>query len=187
MAPKRRGGITKRVERRTPPPPKRSRAVSVDTPQLAISSHARPLSERIRKRVAASVVGSTDEPQHNDGPLVNTMKKKWGRGKVSAKDVAEIFDGATKQGASGLPRMSSLDHPQNLHRSLVAACGQPAGVSAFFWAWIPMLSGKVLHPFLLPPPHVLFFTIREYGIMVGKINTWSNRCGERILGQYPSY
>jgi hypothetical protein len=46
--------------------------------------------------------------------------------------------------------MSSLDHPQNLHRSLVAAFGHPVGAPEFFWAWIPMLNGKVLHPFLLP-------------------------------------
>ena len=62
---------------------------------------------------------------HAEKPLNTVLKKKWGKGQVSAKDVAEIFDGASKQGAAGVPKMSSLDHPQNLLRSLVSAFGHP--------------------------------------------------------------
>ena len=78
------------------------------------------------------------------------MKKKWGKGLVSAKDVAEIFNAANDQGAADVPQLSSMDHPQNLHRSLTAAFGHPDGAPEFFWGLIPVKGGTTLHPFLLP-------------------------------------
>ena len=127
---KKLGGVCKRVQQKEPPAPKRSRADSSERPQEASSSSSRPVSGGIRKRVAAAQ-RSAGPPKHGDTPLTTVMKKKWGKGKVSATYVAEIFDGAERQGASGLRKMASLDHPQNLHRSLVAAFGHPLGAPDF--------------------------------------------------------
>ena len=147
MPPKKLGGIRKRVAQEVPIEPKKSKKDSIKRPQNASASSSCPLAGGIQSRVAAAQ--RSDEQPHEDKPLNETMKRKWGSGKLSAKDVAEVFDGASKQGAANVPNMSSLNHPQNLHRSLVAAFGHPVGAPEFFWASIPMRTGKVLHPFLL--------------------------------------
>ena len=87
---------------------------------------------------------SNTEADHNQGdkPLTKVMKQKWGKGKISAKDVAEVFNAADAQGAVGVPQLSSMNHPQNLHRSLVSAFGHPEGAPEFFWSYIPLKGGS---------------------------------------------
>ena len=135
---------------------------SSDVSQSASSSSAGPLRGGIRQRIAKS--GAIEAEQHDepaDRPLNITMKKKWGKGKIFAKDVAEVFDAAREQGAVGIPELSSMDHPQNLHRSLVSAFGHPAGAPEFFWSMIRLKSGKTSYPFLLP--HMWFASL--FGMM----------------------
>ena len=76
---------------------------------------------------------------------------------MPAKDVAEVFIAAGEQGAQGVPQLSSLNKPQNLHRSLVSAFGHPVGAPDLFWSYIPLKGGKSLHPFLLP--HMWFASL----------------------------
>ena len=155
MAPK--GGIRKRVIPDEAPTAKKPRAPG-DFSDVASSSSARPLSRGIRSRVATPDSTTNADLRIEDKPLNTTMKKKWGKGRISAKDVAEVFDAADKQGAVGVPKLSSMNNPQNLHRSLTSAFGHPEGAPEFFWAHIPLKSGKKsLHPFLLP--HMWFSTL----------------------------
>ena len=81
--------------------------------QSSSSSHR---SGGIRRRVADCSAGSDAK-----NPLIDTVKLKCGKGKVSAKDVEEVIGGATAKGASQLPSLSSPAHPQNFQRSLKAA------------------------------------------------------------------
>ena len=78
------------------------------------------------------------------------VRRLWGAhhwwGKVSAKDGEEIIGGATAQGASQLPSLSSPAHPQNFQRSLKAALGYPGGAPRFTWARIPTTSGDRSYP-----------------------------------------
>ena len=147
MPPKRIGGIRQRLgiaQRPVRPREDLPDAMPVQPPR-------RRGGIRARMNVAKSKPKkSILRQQQAKGPLVKTLKRKWGLGKISAKDVAEIFDGARQQGASNVPTLSSLDQPQHLHRSLVAAFGHPAGAPEFFWAEIPTKSGPTMHPFLLP-------------------------------------
>ena len=108
MAPK--GGIRKRVIPNEAP--------SAKQPKASSSSSACPLRGGIRSRVATPDIIADVDPVSEDKPLNKTMAQKWGKGRVSAKDVAEVFNAAAKQGAEGVPKMSSMSNPQNLHRSL---------------------------------------------------------------------
>ena len=98
-----------------------------------------------RRRVAESSAGSGAK-----NPLIDTVKLTWGKGKVSAKDVEEIVGGATAQGASQLPSLSSTAHPHNFQRPLKAGLGYPRGAPRFTWARIPTTSGDRFHPLLCP-------------------------------------
>ena len=121
---------------------------SSDVSQSASSSSAGPLRGGIRQRMAkAEAIEAVNNDEPADRPLNVPMKKKWGKGRISAKDVAEVFEAARDQGAVGVPKLSSMNHPQNLHRSLVSAFGHPAGAPEFFWSMIPLKSGKTSHPF----------------------------------------
>ena len=102
-------------------------ARDVDEGQSRSSSHR---SGCIRRRVAGSGAGYCAK-----NPLIDTLKLKWGKGKVSAKDVEGVIGGATAQGASQLPTLSSPAHPQNFQRSLKAALGY-LGAPRFTWARI---------------------------------------------------
>ena len=90
-------------------------------------------------------------------PLNKSLKRDWGQGKVSAKQVEEYMTGAAAQGASGIPKLASAQNPQNMQRSLLAAFGHPTGAPNFAWIEIPTKLGKVAHPFLLP--HVWFMSL----------------------------
>ena len=148
MAPKRKGGIRKRLGIDKPavrPDEDPPGVIPVQTPRSKAGGIRARMN--VTKSKPTKVVA---RQQQAKGPLVKTLKRKWGLGKISAKDVAEIIDGASQQGASNLPTLSSLDQPQHLHRSLVAAFGHPAGPPEFFWVEIPTKAGPTMHPFLLP-------------------------------------
>ena len=129
-----RGGVRKRIA-------EAQAARDVVEGQSSSSSHR---SGGIRRRVADCGAGNGAK-----NPLIDTLKLKW-EGKVSAKDVEEIIGGATAQGASQLPSLSSPAHPQNFQRSLKAALGYPGGAPRFTWARIPAASGDRFHPLLCP-------------------------------------
>ena len=89
-----------------------------------------------------------------ENPLIDTLKLKWSKGKVSAKDVQEIIGGATTHLASQLPSLSSPAHPQNFQRSLKAALGYPGGAPRFTGAhschiW-RQVSSTALSSWLIP-------------------------------------
>ena len=165
MPAKRTGGIKKRldeaeVEKAAGKKPRNRLVDPLDAPSssaAASSSSTQPLPGGIRNRLARAERDKEDKATPKDLPLTKTMKQKWGKGRLSAKDVAEVFDAASKQGASDIPRLSSLNNPQNLHRSLTAAFGHPVGAPDFFWSYIPLKGGPSLHPFLLP--HMWFATL----------------------------
>ena len=141
MAPKLAGGIRKRLGI-IKPVAKQPAAKSVQSPRVGgIRSRMNVGKDSTKKAVRAKAAA---------GPLTKILKQKWGTGKMSAKDVAEIFTSAASQGATNVPVLSKLSNPQNLHRSLVAAFGHPEGAPEFFWATIPTKSGPTPHPFLLP-------------------------------------
>ena len=178
MPPEKVGGIRKRVAQEVPVEPKKSKKDSIQRPQNASSSSSCPLAGGIQSRVAAAQ--RSDEQPHERKPFNEVMKKKWGSGKLSAKDVAEVFDGANKQGATNVPNMSSLKHPQNLHRSLVVAFGHPVGAPEFFWASIPMRTGNVLPP--IPVAALMVFIIVRYDdAVVGDSGARSSICREGVL------
>ena len=114
MAPKRKGGIRNRLGINKPAeiPPAEIPMQPARRAKGGIRARMNVAKSKPKKSIARE--------QNAKGPLVNTLKRKWGTGKISAKDVAEIFNGARTQGASGVPALSSLDHPQHLHRSLTA-------------------------------------------------------------------
>ena len=150
MAPKAKGGVRKRL------------GLDVRAGEGHGEAPAAPPSRRTGGIKSRVVVESTptkiaQRAEQTKGPLVNTLKRKWGRGKMSAKDVAEVIDGAQVQGATNLPKLSSMNNPQNLHRSLTAAFGHPDGAPEFFWAQIPTKRGMTIHPFLLP--HLWFASL----------------------------
>ena len=147
MPPKRKGGIRQRLgiaQRPVPPRDDVPDAMPVQPPHRRGGIRARM--HAAKSKAKRSIL----RQEEAKGPLVKTLKRKWGLGKISAKDVAEIFHGAKQQGASNVPTLSSLDQPQHLHRSLVAAFGHPQGAPEFFWAEIPTKGGPTMHPFLLP-------------------------------------
>ena len=94
--------------------------------------------------------GASRKKRKCKGPVIGTLKKQWGKGELSARQVEEIVSSSAEQGAEGMPTLASPKHPQNLQSSLMAAFGLPVGAPAVFWASIPFKSGKAMHPFLLP-------------------------------------
>ena len=105
-------------------------------------------------------------------PLLQTLRRDWGQGKLSAKQVVDYMKSAEQQGAEGLPRVSSMNHPQNLHRSLVAAFGKPKGSPDFVWVELPTTKGVMSHPFLLP--HMWFAELHS-----SSSQSWEDLLGER--------
>ena len=94
--------------------------------------------------------GDSRKKRKSKGPLISTLKKQWGKGELSARQVEEIVTSAAAQGADGLPTLASPKYPQNLQTSLMSAFGLPEGAPEVFWASVPFKSGRAMHPFLLP-------------------------------------
>ena len=89
-----------------------------------------------------------------DLPLLQSLKKHWGQGIISAAQVQEYAWGASKQGAVGMSSPaaagSSGKHAQNIHRSLIALFGRPKGSPEISWYEVPTAKGTRMHPFMLP-------------------------------------
>ena len=128
----------------------------------ASSSDARDISEAgpflrgIRQRLAAlSDLDSQDRPRTAaHGPLYKSLVRDWAKGKIVSSQVQEYAWGAAHQGAEGIDRMGSIGaagaHPQNMMRALKALLGMPRGSPSFTWIELPLKSGRVPHPVLLP-------------------------------------
>jgi len=105
-------------------------------------------SRSLRRRV-----GDAPEPLQEQ-PLLQSLKRDWGKGLLSSKQVQEYAAGADRQGAKGLAAVAAAGgsgrHPQNLQRSLMAMFGSPMGAPDFTWCEIETKRGKKVHPFLLP-------------------------------------
>ena len=102
----------------------------------------------IRRRVEATSSSAAEDQLAR--PLVNSLRRDWGQGKLSAKQVVDYLVGAESQGADGMPKVASSAHPHNLQRSLMAAFGKPPAAPTFVWMEIPTSKGMTPHPFLLP-------------------------------------
>jgi hypothetical protein len=90
-----------------------------------------------------------------DLPLVNSLRRDWAKGLISAKQVQEYAHGAQLQGANFLGDLAKAGtfgkNPQNIQRSLIQLFGKPVGAPDFNWFKIPLKNGRyALHPFLLP-------------------------------------
>ena len=117
----RKGGVRKRL--------------GIDTPDDSASAICEPSASSsdarrggVRQRLGAS---RTDNLDKMDGPLLANLKARWGKGKLSAKDIESLATSATAQGANHLPEFSSPTYPQNLQRSLIAKFGKPKGAPDF--------------------------------------------------------
>ena len=148
MAPK--GGIRKRVASSSPesPSPEQSAGAS--------SSRPSPIRGGVRQRIGQAIADDPDVPA--DLPMNDYLKKQWALGQMSSPQVQAIAERAQQQGATGAERLAAAGtsgrNPQNLQRSLVNFFGIPRGAPPFVWKQIPLKSGSVSHPFLLP--HMFF-------------------------------
>ena len=116
------------------------------------AQEARLPQQGVRQRLASAKAQSRDVPDRDDAdlPFNASMKRDWGKGKLSSVKVIEYATGAHEQGARGLERMPRGTASQNAQRALMAAFGRPKGTPDFTWAEIPTKRGKIVHPFLLP-------------------------------------
>ena len=144
MPPK--GGIRKRIASTSPDRPSSSTG--------AVGSEPSPPRGGVRQRIAHRLESTIAYPL----PLNDTLKKQWTKGKLSSPQVQQIAESAMQQGATGADRLAAAgahgQHPQNLQRSFVSFFGMPKGAPEFVWHKIPLKSGMVSHPFLLP--HMFF-------------------------------
>ena len=99
-------------------------------------------------------------------PMIDSLKRDWCIGKVSAKQVQDYVSGAHAQGASG-PNVERIagagasgQHPQNLQRALISCFGMPLGAPEFSWFKIPTKAGDIHHPFFLP--HSWFASLHDF-------------------------
>ena len=143
---KAKGGIRQRLGLNAPPD-----EPAVDAGVGASTASSSGLRGGVRSRVGVDSDngGSSRGKQKCTGPLVGTLKKQWGKGELSARQVEEIVSSASAQGAEGLPTLASPKYPQNLQSSLMSAFGLPVGAPEVFWALAPFKPGKAMHPFLL--------------------------------------
>ena len=97
-------------------------------------------------------------------PLMESLKRDWAKGALSAKQVQEYAHGAHQQGAVGMEAPAKAGswgkHGQNCHRSLMTLFGQPAGAPEITWVEVPTKKGNVLHPFMLP--HMWFSSLYSH-------------------------
>ena len=109
-------------------------------------------SRSVRRRMEPQSTSSASVDQ--ELPLLMSLRRDWGLGKVSAKQVQDYAYGAQRQGAVGLTQVSasgsSGKHPQNIQRALVNIFGAPAGAPEFTWCQVPTKRGMVVQPFMLP-------------------------------------
>lgn len=160
MAPK-RGGIRKRLQAAEPAEPAEpaEQAEPAEPAEPAASSSSREPRGGLRRRLEKSAGASSQET--GDKSLYKTLKKNWALGKISSPLVQEIAEGAEKAGATGLSKTASAGssgrNPQHLQRALISVFGKPVGAPDFEWFTIPLKSGRLAHPFLLP--HLWFASL----------------------------
>ena len=118
MPPKAKGGVRQRL----------GLYDSVDEPvgeerAMASTASSSGLRGGIRGRVGVGDKdgGDSRKKRKSKGPLIGTLKKQWGKGELSARQVEEIVTSAAAQGADGLPKLASPKYPQNLQTSLMSA------------------------------------------------------------------
>ena len=108
--------------------------------------------------------GRDEEESSAHLPMVVSMKKDWGKGKVTSAQVQENVWGAVAQGARGMDKLAAAGgsgkNPQNMQRALISAFGMPMGAPRFTWIEIPTKAGRVAHPFLLP--HLWFSALYHH-------------------------
>ena len=125
MAPK--GGVKKRLAS-TAAEGDDVAAAAAEVPS-ASSSHAPPRkSGGVRQRLNAHAGDAP--PTQADLPLLKSLKRDWGKGKLSSPKVLEYALGAACQGAVGLDRVSAAAgsmHRQNIQRALISAFGMRKG------------------------------------------------------------
>ena len=139
-----RGGIRSRIADDDEPPSGSGASSSRDID---------PSSRRsVRQRVS-----STPPPSRSTNaslPLNSSLKKDWGKGILTSRQVQEYASGASQQGASGVDPIASAGNfgknPQNLQRALLNLFGKPVGSPEISWYNIPTKKGFVAHPFMLP-------------------------------------
>ena len=143
-----RGGIRQRLEGAAS-----SSGQQAEEPEEI--GHSIAARRSVRRRVAnqgSPTEGGTDAPA--DLPLLHSLKRDWSKGILSAKQVQEYAEGASRQGAVGMDGAARAGshgkHAQNMHRSLVSLFGRPKGSPEFCWYQIPTSKGPKLHPFMMP-------------------------------------
>ena len=75
---------------------------------------------------ASSSSGQAGSVGQDQLPMWQSMKKRWAKGKLSSKDVLELAQGATKQGATGFDRLEGMS-AANAARTLRNVLGYPSG------------------------------------------------------------
>ena len=147
-------GIKRRLEESDDEP------VDLRPPSGPASSSTGPsnaLGAGIRHRADAPIASSSIANlglEAPDLPLLKSLKKDWGLGRLISPQVQEYARGALRQGALGMDRLawagSAGKHPQNMQRALIAAFGKPDSAPGITWFEIPTAKGhKTIHPFLL--------------------------------------
>ena len=118
------------------------------------SSSSTPMSRSVRARVVAHEVGQADPSVVGPLPLVESLKKDWAKGMISAVQVQRYAMGASQQGAEQVAALSKAGssgrHAQNVHRSLMRLFGIPDECPEMLWVYLPTKRGIIPHPVLLP-------------------------------------
>ena len=124
------------------------------------SSSTTAIPERTRASLRQRLRASPSTHQQNPGtPLIDSLKRDWAAGHLSARQVQEYAAGAEAQGAGGLERMARAgahgERPSNIQRTLLSLFGKPAGAPNIDWVEIPTsTSPRAPHPVIWP--HKMF-------------------------------
>jgi hypothetical protein len=148
------GGVKRRLEQASATETTASGSSNTASTGLSSSTSS---SRTLRQRLSGTTANTepcTASISTQDLPLVNSLRRDWAKGLLSAKKVQEYAWGAQFQGAEGLRDIAKAGtsgaNPQNIQRSLINLFGQPLGAPPIDWYRIPMKVGHVFHPFLLP-------------------------------------
>jgi hypothetical protein len=102
----------------------------VEIPGSSSGSADRPTltsARSVRQRVGHAIVGETKRgPQVPTGPFVQSLKRDWAKGQLSARQIQEYATTARDQGAEGLDRLASVGtdgkYASNIHKQLLRMC-----------------------------------------------------------------
>ena len=148
------GGVKRRLEQASATETTASGSSNTASTGLSSSTSS---SRTLRQRLSGTTANTepcTASISTQDLPLVNSLRRDWAKGLLSAKKMQEYAWGAQFQGAEGMGDIAKAGtsgaNPQNIQRSLINLFGQPLGAPPIDWYRIPMKVGHVFHPFLLP-------------------------------------